>query len=42
MSTMVRLDVRPVEPKDRFECIMGEYERLEPGDVLELTVDHDP
>lgn len=38
----VRLDVRPVEPKDRFERIMGEYDRLQPGENLELTVDHDP
>lgn len=36
------LDVRPVEPKDRFETIMGAYEALPEGGVLELTVDHDP
>jgi uncharacterized protein (DUF2249 family) len=39
---MVALDVRPVEPKDRFECIMGAYEQLAAGQALELTVDHDP
>jgi uncharacterized protein (DUF2249 family) len=39
---MTRLDVRPVEPKDRFETIIGAYESLAPGDRLELTVDHDP
>ncbi|MEP7381143.1 MAG: DUF2249 domain-containing protein [Gemmatimonadota bacterium] len=39
---MNRLDVRPIEPKDRFECIMGAYEGLAASDVLELTVDHDP
>ncbi|GMV09288.1 MAG TPA: DUF2249 domain-containing protein [Gemmatimonadaceae bacterium] len=42
MSETHRLDVRPVEPKDRFECIMGAYEGLVDGGVLELTVDHDP
>lgn len=42
MSTTHTLDVRPVEPKDRFECIMGAYEELTPSDTLELTVDHDP
>jgi uncharacterized protein (DUF2249 family) len=36
------LDVRSVEPKDRFELIMSHYEALAPGAVLELTVDHDP
>lgn len=41
-DTSIELDVRPVEPKDRFECIMGAYEALEPGHKLQLTVDHDP
>jgi uncharacterized protein (DUF2249 family) len=38
----VRLDVTQVEPKDRFERIMGAYEGLGPGQALQLTVDHDP
>jgi uncharacterized protein (DUF2249 family) len=38
----VHLDVRPVEPKDRFEAIMGAYESLGPGATLDLVVDHDP
>lgn len=38
----VPLDVRPVEPKDRYACIMGAYDRLPVGRVLNLTVDHDP
>ena len=38
----VALDVRPVEPKDRYDRIMGAFEGLAPGEVLELTVDHDP
>ena len=41
-QTTVDLDVRPVEPKDRFEQIMGTYEALEPGESMQLTVDHDP
>jgi len=40
--SVVQLDVRPVEPKHRFDLIMGSYERLSGGDTLELTVDHDP
>ncbi len=39
---MVMLDVRSVAPRDRFETIMGAYEALEAGDLLDLTVDHDP
>jgi uncharacterized protein (DUF2249 family) len=42
VSGIVRLDVRPVEPKNRFECIMGAYEELPASETLELTVDHDP
>lgn len=38
----VSLDVRGVAPKDRFELIMGTYRSLTPGEILELTVDHDP
>jgi uncharacterized protein (DUF2249 family) len=41
-DTMIDLDVRPVEPKHRFEMIMGAYEALPVGAVLQLTVDHDP
>ncbi|HSJ15285.1 MAG TPA: DUF2249 domain-containing protein [Longimicrobiales bacterium] len=41
-ATNVALDVRPVEPKDRFERIMGAYEGLASGQALELVVDHDP
>lgn len=45
MSTTIRmlaLDVRTVEPKDRYERIMSAYESLPVGGSLELTVDHDP
>jgi len=38
----VALDVRAVEPKDRFERIMTAWAALAPGGTLELTVDHDP
>lgn len=42
MSNFVELDVRPVEPKDRFETIMGAYDSLPVNGTLDLTVDHDP
>jgi uncharacterized protein (DUF2249 family) len=42
MTRMLELDVRPVEPKDRYERIMAAYESLQAGETLELTVDHDP
>lgn len=41
-SAECRLDVRSVEPKHRFEQIMGAYQDLAPGETLELIVDHDP
>lgn len=41
-ESRTHLDVRPVEPKDRFDAIMGAYEALPTGTVLELVVDHDP
>jgi regulator of cell morphogenesis and NO signaling len=42
MSRLTVVDVRPVEPKHRFECIMAAYESLSIGETLQLTVDHDP
>ena len=36
------LDVRTIEPKYRFEAIIGAWHRLAPGEVLDLWVDHDP
>ena len=41
-TTPVHLDVRPVEPKDRFETIMAAYDALASGATLDLVVDHDP
>lgn len=37
-----KLDVRDVEPKNRFDMIMGAYAALEVGETLDLFVDHDP
>jgi uncharacterized protein (DUF2249 family) len=42
MPDAVQLDIRPVEPKHRFDRIMTAYERLAEAETLELTVDHDP
>jgi uncharacterized protein (DUF2249 family) len=42
MSNVVPLDVRPLEPKDRYDRIMSAYESLVAEQALELTVDHDP
>jgi uncharacterized protein (DUF2249 family) len=42
MTRLLELDVRTVQPKDRYEQIMAAYESLETGETLELTVDHDP
>jgi uncharacterized protein (DUF2249 family) len=42
MKTRTILDVRGVEPKDRFTTIMGAYDALPAGGALDLTVDHDP
>jgi uncharacterized protein (DUF2249 family) len=41
-ASPTRLDVRPVEPKDRFDLIMSTYEGLATGGTMELVVDHDP
>lgn len=42
MIAQTELDVRSVEPKDRLETIMSAWGRLQAGDELKLTVDHDP
>ena len=36
------LDVRQIEPKHRFEKIMGTWKSLDAGGTMELVVDHDP
>lgn len=38
----MHLDMRPVEPRDRLETILGAYRALAPGRTLHLTLDHDP
>lgn len=42
LSKEERLDVRPVAPKHRLEKIMGAWNNLGVGEVLYLSVDHDP
>ncbi len=42
VSALITLDVRPVEPKHRFDRIMAAYDTLPPESTLELVVDHDP
>jgi len=36
------LDMRTVEPRDRYETIMGAWRALGRGRTLRLTLDHDP
>lgn len=38
----IELDVRPVEPKDRIDTVLGSYDSVAPGGTLHLVVDHDP
>ena len=37
-----RLDVRPVEPRDRFPLITAAYDAVPEGGTLDLLMDHDP
>lgn len=41
-AEVLDLDMRPVEPRDRYEAIMGAYRALSRGKTMRLTVDHDP
>lgn len=38
----VGLDVRPIEPKDRIETVLGAYAGIGPGETLRLVMDHEP
>jgi uncharacterized protein (DUF2249 family) len=38
----IELDVRSVEPKHRYDLIIGTYESLAEGAAMQLIVDHDP
>lgn len=42
VTNLVQLDVRPLEPRHRYDRIMTAYEDLAAAEALELTVDHDP
>lgn len=42
MMQTTELDVRPVEPRDRFTVIMDAFEAVPAGGTLDLVVDHDP
>ncbi len=41
-SERIELDVRPVEPKDRIDTVLGAYGSVASGGTLHLVVDHDP
>jgi uncharacterized protein (DUF2249 family) len=42
MSKTTGVDVRPIEPKFRYDVIMEAYNKLDIGQSMDLTVDHDP
>lgn len=42
MAESVQVDVRTVPPSQRHPLIFGAFERLEPGQEMELINDHDP
>lgn len=42
LAGRVELDVRPVEPKDRIDTVLGSYAGIATGGTLRLIVDHDP
>src|SRR5690606_22338132 len=41
-TKITRLDVRPIDAKDRFELITSTYHSLPRGGTLDLVLDHDP
>lgn len=41
-TNITRLDVRPIDAKDRFELITSTYHSLPEGGTLDLVLDHDP
>lgn len=41
-ESRVRLDIRPVAPKDRMQTLLGAYAALERLATLDVTFDHDP
>ncbi len=38
----LRLDIRPVAPKDRMQTLLGAYAALAHAATLDITFDHDP
>lgn len=38
----VKLYAPNIEPKFRHPTILGEFDKLEPGEFMELSNDHDP
>lgn len=41
-KNVVKVDVRNVEPRFRFDTIMGAFRALGVGEEMDLYVDHDP
>ncbi len=39
---METLDVRPIQPFERFEKIFKIWNNLKPGEMLKIINDHDP
>jgi uncharacterized protein (DUF2249 family) len=41
-ATAARIDVRTIAPRDRHSLIYATFNRLAPGEAMELVNDHDP
>jgi uncharacterized protein (DUF2249 family) len=41
-TSMIRLDVREISPRDRHPMIFNGFDSLQPGQTLHLINDHDP
>jgi uncharacterized protein (DUF2249 family) len=42
VDSRVRLDIRPIAPKDRMQTLLGAYTALARAATLDITFDHDP
>jgi uncharacterized protein (DUF2249 family) len=38
----LKVDIRPVPPRDRFDVIVDSYLALEPGNTLAFMFEHEP
>lgn len=38
----IRIDVRPIVPRDRHTLIFNRFDEIEPGQALQIINDHDP